>query len=83
MSEKALHLVVEELASQVSILSARLEELEGRPSQSKEWLTVREAAALLNVSEMRIYQLRYSGHLTPVKRGRMYLFNREQVKKLL
>lgn len=72
--------VVEKLASKVDLLSARLAALEGAPTAEKEWLTVREVAVLLNFSESRIYQLCYAGRLTPVKRGRMYLFNREQVE---
>lgn len=83
MSEKTLHLVVEELSSTVQMLSARLAQLEGVPVGEKEWLTVREVAALLNLSENRVYQLRHFGRLTPVKRGRLCLFNREQVKKLI
>lgn len=83
MSEKTLHLVVEELSSAVQLLSARIAHLEGVPMEEKEWLTAREVAALLNVSESRVYQLRFSGRLKPVKRGRMYLFNREQVKILI
>lgn len=82
MSEKTLHLI-EELHHTVQMLSARIAQLEGVPVGEKEWLTAREVAALLNISESRVYQLRFSGRLTPVKRGRMYIFNREQVKKLI
>lgn len=70
---------MEKLAQKVDLLSARIAALEGAPPAEKEWLTAREVAALLNISESRVYQLRFSGRLTPVKRGRMYIFNREQV----
>lgn len=83
MSQKQLRVIVDELTSNVGRLSSLLAHIEMEPMDHSEWLNTAQVAALLNLSESRVYQLRYSGRLTPVKRGRQYFFNREQVKKLI
>lgn len=50
---------------------------------SEPYLTVPEAAEHLRVKECTIYGLKYKGKITGYKRGKMLLFKKSQLDKLI
>ena len=51
--------------------------------QAKEWLTLKEAALLLNISPLTLRRWTLAGKVRSEKMGRKHLFNREILKTFL